>query len=227
MQRKKIKTIILFIGICALLWYEIFVAKGENYYPVSLAILIIGILGFFDHFENGKPNVLLLAMIASLCALAIVGRIAFFFLPQVKPILAIIIISGITFGGDIGFITGAMSAFVSNFYFGQGSWTPFQMFAMGIVGYVAGALFAKTRPSRIMASIYGFFATLILYGGIVDINTVFFTSMEPTREVVYAVYITALPFDIVLAISTAVFIYILYRPIAGKIDRVQNKYRLM
>ena len=227
MRKKKVRAIILGMLAIALLAYEILVARGENYYSVSLGILLLGLLGFFGHFEQGRPDVLLLTMMAALCGLAIAGRIAFFFLPQVKPILAFVTLAGIAFGGEVGFVTGAMSAFVSNFYFGQGSWTPFQMFAMGLVGFVAGILFSGRNPGRGMVALYGFVAAVILYGGIVDINTVFFTSMQPTKESVAGVYLSSLPFNLVLGISTAAFLFVLYRPIIRKIDRVQRKYRLI
>lgn len=221
------RAILLGILALALLAYEIGIAKGENYYYVSLGILLLGLLGFFSHFEQGRPDVLLLTMMAAMCGLAIAGRIAFFFLPQVKPILAFVTLAGIAFGGEVGFVTGAMSAFVSNFYFGQGSWTPFQMFAMGLIGFWAGVLFAGRNPRRWVVALYGFVATLILYGGIVDINTVFFTSMQPTKETVAGVYLASLPFNLVLGISTAAFLFVLYRPMIRKIDRVQRKYRLI
>jgi energy-coupling factor transport system substrate-specific component len=226
MRRKKIRTIVLAVLAMALLLYELFVLKGENYYYVSLAILLIGLYGFFAHFEQGRPDVLLLTMIASLCALAIAGRIAFFFLPQVKPILAIVILSGIAFGGEVGFVTGAMSAFVSNFYFGQGSWTPFQMFALGLCGFVAGVLFAGRKTKRWIVAAYGFFAAVFIYGGIVDINTVFFTSMQPNAAVAAAVYLAALPFNLILGVVTAAFLFVLYRPILNKLRRIQEKYSL-
>lgn len=227
MQKRNSRAIILGIVALALLAYEVFVAQGENYYYVSLGILLLGLLGFFGHFEQGRPDVMLLTMMATLCGLAIVGRIAFFFLPQVKPILAFVTLAGIAFGGEVGFITGAMSAFVSNFYFGQGSWTPFQMFAMGIIGFIAGLLFTGKNTRREIVALYGLGATVILYGGIVDINTIFFTSMQPTREIVAGVYLAALPFNLVFGISTAAFLFILYRPIIRKIERVQRKYRLI
>ena len=162
MQKKNVRAILLGILALALLAYEIGIAKGENYYYVSLGILLLGLLGFFSHFEQGRPDVLLLTMMAAMCGLAIAGRIAFFFLPQVKPILAFVTLAGIAFGGEVGFVTGAMSAFVSNFYFGQGSWTPFQMFAMGLIGFWAGVLFAGRNPRRWVVALYGFVATLIL-----------------------------------------------------------------
>ena len=114
MQKEKIRNSILGILAFVLLFYEIIVLKGENYYLVSMAVLLIALFGF--HFEKERPGVMLLTMIASLCALAIAGRIAFFFLPQIKPIAAVVILAGVSFGGEVGFVTGALSAFVSNFY---------------------------------------------------------------------------------------------------------------
>lgn len=227
MQKKQSRNLVLGVLALLLLCYELFIARGENYYYVSLGILLIGLFGFFAHFEQGRPSVLLLTMIASLCGLAIAGRIAFFFLPQVKPIAAIVILSGVAFGGEVGFITGAMSAFVSNFYFGQGSWTPFQMAALGVIGFVAGLCFAGRRTRRVVISLYGFGAVVILYGGIVDINTIFFSSQQPTWEIVAGVYLGALPFNLILGSSTAVFLFLLYGPVLRRIERVQRKYRLI
>ena len=120
MQKEKIRNSILGILAFVLLFYEIIVLKGENYYLVSMAVLLIALFGFFAHFEKERPGVMLLTMIASLCALAIAGRIAFFFLPQIKPIAAVVILAGVSFGGEVGFVTGALSAFVSNFYLNLG-----------------------------------------------------------------------------------------------------------
>lgn len=173
MQKEKIRNSILGILAFVLLFYEIIVLKGENYYLVSMAVLLIALFGFFAHFEKERPGVMLLTMIASLCALAIAGRIAFFFLPQIKPIAAVVILAGVSFGGEVGFVTGALSAFVSNFYFGQGSWTPFQMVALGLVGFFAGVFFYGRESKRWLVALYGFFAVVIIYGAIVDLNTIF------------------------------------------------------
>lgn len=227
MQKGQIRNVLLGGLAFLLLCYELFVARGAHYYTVSLGILLLGLLGFFLHFEQGRPDVMLLTMIAALCGLAIAGRIAFFFLPQVKPIAAIVILSGIAFGGEVGFITGAMSAFVSNFYFGQGAWTPFQMFALGVIGFASGILFHGRKSGRVLVSIFGFFAVVVLYGCIVDINTIFFTSQHPTPEIVVGVYLSALPFNFVLGISTAVFLFFLYKPVLRRIERVQVKYQLI
>lgn len=69
-------------------------------------------------------------------------------LPQFKPVAAIVIISGVAFGGETGFLVGAITAFVSNFFFGQGPWTPWQMFSFGIIGFLAGIMFQKAFYAR-------------------------------------------------------------------------------
>ena len=209
MQKRKWINAVLFLVMGIILWYGIFVLKGEEYYTVSLAIIVIGLLGFLLCFEKSKPSVEMLTIIAALCGFAIAARIAFFFLPQVKPIAAIIIISGIAFGAEAGFVTGAISAFVSNFYFGQGAWTPFQMFALGMIGYVAGVIFKK-KKHKLLIALYGFISVIVFYGGIVDLNTLFFESGEPTLAMVIAVYATGFPYNAMFGVSTAVFLFFLY-----------------
>ena len=105
---------------------------------------------FFLIFEGRKPKARELVIIAVLCAIAIAGRAALFMLPQFKPVIAMTIISGVAFGGETGFLVGAMTMLASNVMFSQGPWTPWQMFAVGIIGFFAGVLFRKgwLRRSR-------------------------------------------------------------------------------
>ena len=83
-----------------------------------------------------------LTPIALMAALCVVGRAAFALipLPNFKPVSAIIIITAAAFGPEAGYLTGALAGFVSNFLFGQGPWTPWQMFCWGCIGFVAGLL---------------------------------------------------------------------------------------
>lgn len=226
MQKKNVINLIMLFVIAFLLWYGIFVLKEKDYYYISLGIILVGLIGFLLSFEKSRPTVALLTIVAALCAISVASRIAFFFLPQVKPIAAVVIIAGAAFGAESGFITGAVSAFVSNFYFGQSPSTPFQMFALGMVGFVAGVLFFKSG-SRLSVALYGLFSVIILYGGIVDINTLFFMSQEPTIEMVAGVYLKALPFNIIFGVSTAVFLFLLYHPILNRLERIRKKYRLI
>lgn len=219
--------LLMVLIVIGLLVYELFVAQGKTYYYTSLGIILAGLIGFFLHFESGKPHALLLTMIASLCALAIVSRIAFFILPQVKPVAAVIILAGVAFGAEVGFVTGAVSAFVSNFYFGQGSWTPFQMFALGLIGALAGVLFYGKRQTTWKIALYGMISVLLIYGGIVDLNTIFFTSKEINLAIVFSIYTSALPFNLLFAVSTASFLWILKKPVLKRIGRIQGKYCLI
>lgn len=107
----------------------------------ALGIVALVIVPFYIGFEKDRPRAGHVVLIAVMITLAVVGRAAFFWAPQFKPIIAVIIIAGVAMGGQSGFITGSMSAFVSNFIFGQGPWTPFQMLAWGLIGFFAGLLF--------------------------------------------------------------------------------------
>ena len=113
----------------------------RKYYLISLVIVLYALLPFFMAFEGRKPEVRELVVLATMIALATAGRAAFFMTPSFKPIIAIVIISAIAFGAEAGFLVGSMTMLVSNFLFGQGPWTPWQMFAMGFIGFLSGILY--------------------------------------------------------------------------------------
>ena len=113
----------------------------RNYWFVSMSLIILAIWLFFSLFESRKPRAREIVPIAVMSAIAAIGRFAFAMLPQFKPVAAIVIITGMSFGPEAGFLTGAVSALVSNFFFGQGPWTPWQMFAFGVLGFLAGLLY--------------------------------------------------------------------------------------
>ena len=81
-------------------------------------------LPFFMVFEDRRPQAREVVIIAAMAGLGVAGRVAFFMVPQFKPAAAVVIISGVCLGGEAGFLTGALVGFVSNFFFGQGPWTP-------------------------------------------------------------------------------------------------------
>lgn len=225
--RKELADSILFLFCILILGYSLFGLQGREYYFVSLAIILSGVLLFLFRFENRRPAVAELTIIAVMCAIAVVSRISFFFLPQIKPIAAIVIITGISLGAEAGFMTGAVSAFVSNFSFGQGSWTPFQMFALGLVGFFAGIVFQKVPVNRFSLSVYGLLSVIVLYGGIVDINTLFFAMGENTWESMALVYLQGLPFNVLYGVSTVIFLVLLQKPLLSRLTRVKIKYHLM
>jgi energy-coupling factor transport system substrate-specific component len=120
------------------------VASGiEQTALLTLAVAVGAVLLFFVCYDRRRPRLRDTMPVAVLAALAAAGRILFAPFPDVKPVSAIAIIAGVAFGRHSGFMVGALAALVSNFFFGQGAWTPWQMYAWGLVGYLAGVL-AKT-----------------------------------------------------------------------------------
>ena len=111
---------------------------NRKYYIGGSLVILLTFLAFFLRFEERKPQARELVLLAVMCALAVASRAVFAPLPHFKPMVGIIMLTGIAFGPETGFMTGALSGFVSNFIFGQGPWTPWQMFAYGVAGLLAG-----------------------------------------------------------------------------------------
>jgi energy-coupling factor transport system substrate-specific component len=115
----------------------------------SFAIVLGALAGAFWWYERSHPPAKLLAIVAALAALAALGRDAFAAIPDVKPITAIVLVSGLAFGAAPGFAVGALSALASNVLLGEGPWTPWQMLGWGLVGLLGaglGALFGRRMP---------------------------------------------------------------------------------
>lgn len=238
-QESKIKTIekkkpanqwILEIAMLALsaitIYIGLFAFEGTHYLPVSLLIMLYAMIPFFAGFERRKPKAREIVILAVLIAVATVGRAAFFMIPNFKPVLAIVIIAGVSLGKESGFLVGAMTAFVSNFLFGQGPWTPWQMIAMAVVGYLAGMFFHKysARVSKWMLVVFGFLAAFILYGLIVDLWTILYMNPEPNLQTAIMVYSAGAYFNLIHGVATVVFLLLLAKPMMEKLDRVKVKY---
>ena len=204
---------------------------GNQHYSVTaLLVLAECMIPFFLVFESRKPKARELVVIAVLCAIGVAGRSAFFMLPQFKPMLALVIISGVALGGETGFLVGAVTMLVSNILFSQGPWTPWQMFAMGITGFLAGVLFRKglLRRSRSSLATFGAFAAVIIYGGIMNpAAALMYNSQTLNWEMLKAYYISGLPMDLIHAAATVIFLLLAAEPMLEKLDRIKVKYGLV
>ena len=138
--KKTLTLLILCVLVPAVVLIGALVFGSRSYAWISLCVVVLSIVPFFMRFEKSSLDVKRLVLIAALVALSVVGRMAFAAVPGFKPVAALVIITAVHFGGEAGFMVGALSALLSNFYFGQGPWTPFQMFSWGIVGLIAGWL---------------------------------------------------------------------------------------
>lgn len=202
---------------------------GKRIYGViSLLVLLECMAPFALIFEGRKPKARELVLIAALCALAVAGRAALFMLPGFKPVAALVILSGVAFGGETGFLVGAMSMLTSNVLFGQGPWTPFQMFAMGLIGFLAGVSFQKglLRAGRAPLAIFGAVSVVLVYGGIMNPASAILYQPNLSLSVLKAYYLTGFPFDLVHAAATALFLWFGAEPMLEKLERVKRKYGL-
>lgn len=211
------------------IWFGISFMGDRKYYFISLVIVSYTVIPFFMVFEGRKPQAREIIIIAVLAGIGVAGRAAFFMLPQFKPVVAIVIISGICFGAESGFLVGAMTCFVSNFFFGQGPWTPWQMFAFGIIGFLAGILVRKgaMKKSRGPLCLYGFLATFFIYGGIMNMASLLMWSSIINWKSILVVYISGAPFDLIHAFATVFFLLIVAKPMIEKLERIKKKYGLI
>ncbi len=207
----------------------------------GLPTLLVGCAAlavFFCGFEAGKPALRQIMPTATLGALAAAGRILFAPIPDFKPVSAICIIAGAVFGKHSGFMVGALAALCSNFFFGQGPWTPWQMYAWGLVGYVAGILanngvFALSErlgahgPSlgTVVLLCYGFLSGLG-YGFILNSWYIVAFLVPVTWQGALAAYLAGLPLDLVHSVATVIFLSALYLPWKRKLERIKRKYVL-
>ena len=205
-----------------------------SYYVTAAAMLLLAMLPLFVRFEKKKTSARELALLATLIALATVSRAVFYLVPQVKPVAAVVIASAVCLGAEKGYIIGAFTAFISNFLFGQGPWTPFQMFALGMVGLLAGWIYSHwephkrdgkmTLPQLLALSATGFVLAFAVYGLFVDISTVLMTyGTHITWQGILSVYAAGVPFSLIFGLSTALFLFFFGDAFIRKLNRVLMK----
>lgn len=201
---------------------------GRKYYIASVLIIIYTILPFFLVFEQKRPQARELVILAVLCALTVASRAAFSVVPYFKPMLGLIMIAGIAQGAEAGFLTGAISAFASNFIFGQGPWTPWQMLAYGVAGFLAGLLtWSRLLPKKpLPLAIFGFLSVMLIVGPLLDTCTVFTMSSMIKPSTIGAVYLSGLPVNLTQAAATALTLFAFAKPMLGILERIQIKYGL-
>ncbi|WP_379132179.1 ECF transporter S component [Paenibacillus sp. sgz500958] len=226
MTRYKLPVVIasiLFIAVLALTS----ALQDRHYLLLSLVLLVLSLLPLFVRLERRPIESRELVLLAVLSAVAAVSRIPFAALPSVKPVSAIVILSAYVFGAEAGFMIGAVAALVSNLYFGQGPWTPWQMFAWGMVGLTAG-LFRNTRWFRkrtgllVFGFIWGF-----LFGWIMNLWMLISLPDALSWGLVAATYASSFYFDLAHAVSNVIFLSILAGSWIKVLERFRRKYGLL
>lgn len=194
-------------------------------YGIILAILVIAFRQFLVMLEKKKQDFRLLVIISVLTALSVTGRLIFAVLPGFKPVTAVVILYGIYFGKEAGFLTGSLTALISNFYFGQGAWTPFQMMVWGIIGAIAGIGSGLLRKNRFVLYLYSA-AAGAMYSLLMDIYTVFWIDGYLNGSRYLTALLTSLPFTVIYAVSNVIFMVVLRKPVGRKLMRVRKKFGL-
>ena len=220
---KKIRTLLRFviplvlIPTVAVLGTVVFDEKKHLF--ISFFIAILSLLLFITGFEKKATGTRRMVIVAVMIALCVVGR----FIPFFKPITAITVITAIYLGGESGFLVGSLSALLSNFYFGQGPWTAFQMLAWGLIGLVAGFLSKPLRKSRALLLIYGVISG-VAFSFTMDVWTVLWYNDTFDLTLYLTALGTALPHTVLYSVSNFIFLWFMAKPFGEKLDRIKIKY---
>lgn len=217
--------LIILIPAIAIVGRKLF--NDRRYNLISIIIAFLSSIPFFMRFESKKPKTREIMVIVVMSSITVTSRIIFAPIPGFKPVTALTAITGIAFGPEAGFLTGSISALVSNMFFGQGPWTPFQMIAWGLLGFIAGLLSKlNLMENKFVLIIYSIFSG-ILYSFIMDIWNVLSIDGLFSLEKYKLAILAAIPFTILYIVSNIFFLILLKNPIGKKLERIKIKHGLI
>ena len=226
MQKKHIKIInaaIMCVLVPLVVYLGAKIFKEKQYAWISLCVAILACVPFFIRFESRDNDVRRLVLIAVMVALSVVGRFVFAPVPGFKPVTAMVAVTAMYFGSEAGFMTGALTAVISNFYFGQGPWTPFQMFAWGITGFVIGLIAEPLKRSTFLLVLSGIIAG-VAFSLLMDVWSTL--NADGTFNIMryFSFVVSSLQFMAIYAVSNVIFLLVLSKPIGKIFERVKVKY---
>jgi energy-coupling factor transport system substrate-specific component len=198
-----------------------------SWLAASLFVLGLALVAGFAWYERSHPTARVLALVATLAALAALGRIAFAPLPNVKPTTDIVLLTGYALGGAPGFAVGAVAALASNVFFGQGPWTPWQMCAWGGVG-IGGALLARAAGrelgrAALAAACAGAGAG---YGVIMNVHLWVTYSGDHSLAKLGAIFTTSFPFDLAHVIGNVLFCLVFGPALVRALTRYRQRFEV-
>lgn len=191
---------------------------------LTACVVALGCAALFFRFEKSPISTRELTAIGVMTAVTVSGRLVFVWAQGFKPVTALVVITGMEFGRTAGFLCGALSALLSNFYFGQGMWTPFQMLSWGLIGFGAGLLRRALQRKAILAA-YAVFSA-VAFSLLMDLWTVLSADGAFSPKRYLAIVLTALPMMGLYAISNLVFLFLLQKPLGKRMQRICVKYGL-
>lgn len=225
MKKQWINYIVLLLLVPISIWIGVTMFDDRKYVFISFVIVILTIIPFFLTFENKDSSIRYMVVIAVMTALSVVGRFLFAAVPGFKPVTSIVILTATYFGAEAGFLVGALTALISNIYFGHGPWTPFQMFAWGMIGFIAGLPYIRKMMmnNKLLLVLFGLFAG-VFFSLLMDVWTVL--SIDGVFNVKRYITVVSLsvPFMVTYAVSNVIFLLVTVKPIGGKLQRIKTKY---
>lgn len=190
---------------------------------IFLILLLAGLIyAVFKMYEQKKPTVESIVLIAVLTAVAVVGRLILMSIPAVNMASFIIIMVGAVFSKEEGFLVGALTALVSGLFMGMGYWVLFQMLAWGLMGATAG-LFASKFDNVAFRIVFGLLWGL-LYGWITDVSAIFYSGTALEISPIIALYINGFSYDLTHGVTNAVLLVVLYDWFKKMFTRAKVKY---
>ncbi|WP_455682717.1 ECF transporter S component [Thomasclavelia sp.] len=220
---KLTKNIIILILIVLIALIGVLLFKDERYNLIIILLVTLSCLPFYFKYEHDKPKTREVIILTIMIALTVVSRIVFMITPSFKPVTVMVIICGIVFGRASGFMCGSLSALISDFAFGIGPWTPFQMLIWGIIGYIAGVFSKQLYKDKYL--LYGYSIICgIGYSLVMDLWSVLAieNSFNLTRYL--AIVLTSLPVMLVYIVSNIVFMFLISKIMFQILRRVKVKY---
>ena len=201
---------------------------GRSYYLLSAVVALEILIPFFMAFEGRKPQPRELVTVAVMAALVTIARVAVP-LPSFKPTFAVIMLAGVAFGPETGFIVGALGALGSDFFYGQGPFTPWQMMAYGMAGVLAGIGFAEGRLplKNWVMGIYCFVCTVLFIGPLLDTSTVTIIATKFTWENMLPIYASGLPVNLTQGACSFLTMILFGNALLEKLERVKTQYGMM
>lgn len=225
MSKKRITiNILLILAAVGVIIFGVRMFQDRKYNLISILIAFLACIPFYMAYEKKEGSIRRMVVLAVMVAISVVGRLIFAVLPGFKPVTAIVVIAAIYMGSESGFLIGSLSAIISNMFYGQGPWTPFQMLAWGSLGLIAGLpVMQKILKKRVILAAYGFLAGFG-YSAIMDIWTVLSFDGSFSLARYLTVLAMALPVSIEYAISNVVFLMLGIGPIGRKLKRINIKH---
>lgn len=215
--------VLVMLPVIMVLWAWL---KLPNAALVTSVCAWVALVPFFVGYERSRRRARDLMPVVVLTALAVAGRLVFAPVPAVKPIIAIVVMGGLCFGREDGFMIGALAMLVSNVFFGQGPWTPWQMFTTGLVGYLAGIMGSHGWLTR-RWSVAAFGASMaLLYGFILDTWSIVGFVSDINAASVIATYAAGLVNNVASAMGTVAFLVPIAHSWPRMFGRIKERYQI-